>query len=92
MRFVNVREFRLKATQFLKANEEVVITRYGKPVARLIPEKAETLLGAIEQMGNLLREAGITEAEAVLALEQARRKVYGPRRQPSRSPAKKRAA
>ena len=55
MKFVNVREFKLRATQYLKAAEEVVITRYGKPVARLVPETEETILDAVRGMGRILR-------------------------------------
>jgi antitoxin (DNA-binding transcriptional repressor) of toxin-antitoxin stability system len=84
VKFVNVREFKLKATQFLKSSEEVVITRYGKPVARLVPETEETIVDAVQAMGRLFREANVTQEDALAALERARRKVYGPRRQTAR--------
>ena len=31
MKFVNVREFKMRTTAYLRAGEELVITRYGKP-------------------------------------------------------------
>lgn len=85
MKFVNVREFKLRATQFLKANEELVITRYGKPIARLIPETEESISDLIAQMGQIFREAGITKKQALQALEDVRREMHGPRRQAASS-------
>ena len=92
MKFVNVREFKLRATQYLKAAEEVVITRYGKPVARLVPETEETILDAVRGMGRILREAGVSKKEALEALERARRQVYGPRRRVVQARGRKAAA
>ena len=92
MRFVNVREFKLKTTQYLKANEELVITRYGKPIARLVPETEETLGDVVRAMGRIFREAGVTKKEALEALESARREVYGPRRRLEPSKKRKKVA
>lgn len=73
MRFVNVREFKLRATQLLKANEEVVITRYGKPIARLVPTTEQAIGEILEEMGQIFQDAGITKKQALDALEEVRR-------------------
>ena len=80
MKFVNVREFKMRTTAYLRAGEELVITRYGKPIARVVPETEETILDAVHGMGQILRDAGVTEKEALAALARARQKIYGPKR------------
>lgn len=77
MQFVNVREFKIHATRYLNAQEEVVITKYGKPIARLVPETEESISDLIVAMGQVLKEAGVTKKQALAALERARSKVYG---------------
>jgi antitoxin (DNA-binding transcriptional repressor) of toxin-antitoxin stability system len=88
--FVQLEEYGLKATQFLRANEELVITRYGKPIARLVPETEESISDLIAQMSQIFKEAGITKKQALQALEDARREMYGPRRRTA--PSRRRAA
>ncbi len=80
MKFVNVREFKMRASAYLRAGEEIVITRYGKPIARVLPETEETIVDALRAMGQILRDAGVTKKEALAALQRARRKLYGPKR------------
>lgn len=80
MKFVGVREFKARAAAYLKAGEELVITRYGKPIAQVVPETEKTIVDALRAMGRILREAGVTEKEAQAALQRARRKLYGPKR------------
>lgn len=77
MQFVNVREFKIHATKYLNSQEEVVITKYGKPIARLVPETAESLSDLIAAMGQVLKEAGVTRNDALAALGRVRSKVYG---------------
>lgn len=78
MVFVNVREFKINATRYLKTTEEIVITRYGKPIARLVPETEESVSDLLTAMGSILKDAGITRKEALAAAQRARRKVHGP--------------
>lgn len=87
MRFVNVREFKLRATQLLKSKDEVIITRYGKPVARLIPVTDQSANELLAEMGDLFRDAGVTKNEALEALEDVRRE-----RRPTLQRARRRAA
>ena len=37
LKFVGVREFKEKLTGLLAKKEEVVVTRHGKPIARVVP-------------------------------------------------------
>lgn len=80
MRFVNVREFKLRATQLLKAKDEVVITRYGKPIARLVPVTEQSVEELLAEMGDLFADAGVTKKEALAALEDVRREKRPARR------------
>ncbi len=73
MQFVNVREFKLNATQYLYSNQEVIITRYGKPIARLVPETEESISTIIEAAGKILKDAGITKEEALNAIKLVRK-------------------
>lgn len=85
MRFVNVREFKLRATQLLKAKDEVIITRYGKPIARLVPVTEQSIGDILSEMGDLFREAGVTKKQALDALDEVRREMApAPRRSPRR--------
>lgn len=77
MRFVNVREFRIHTTQYLNAQEEVVITKYGKPIARLVPETEATLSELLAEVRRIFKRAGITKKRALEAVKRARRKVHG---------------
>lgn len=89
MRFVNVREFKLRATQLLKAKDEVVITRYGKPIARLVPITEQSVGDLLAEMGDLFRDAGVTKKDALEALEDVRREPHSNRR---RAPRRRAAA
>jgi prevent-host-death family protein len=83
MKFVNVREVRLKLAELIDSEEEVVITRYGKPVSRLVPVSPVTHADLAVEMGKAFREAGITQEEALAALEAVRaeaRRSKRPRR------------
>lgn len=82
MKFVNVREVRLKLAELIDSEEEVVITRYGKPVSRLVPVTPVTHADLAVAMGKAFREAGITQEEALAALEAVRDEAR--RKRPSR--------
>jgi antitoxin (DNA-binding transcriptional repressor) of toxin-antitoxin stability system len=69
MKFVNVREFRLKLSELIDSQEEVVITRYGKPVSKLAPITPVTYADMAREMGEAFREAGVTKKAALDALE-----------------------
>lgn len=75
MKFVNVRECRLKLAELLDSQEEVVITRYGRPISRLTPITPVTYADLAQEMGKAFREAGVTQKEALAALEDVRKEA-----------------
>lgn len=74
MLFVNVRNFKIHATRYLNTQEEIVITRYGKPIARVIPEAKESLSEILLKAGKILKDVGITEKEALATVARVRQK------------------
>ncbi|MCP4752983.1 MAG: type II toxin-antitoxin system Phd/YefM family antitoxin [Proteobacteria bacterium] len=42
MRHVNIREAKTHLSRFISSGEEIIIARYGKPVARLTPIQRST--------------------------------------------------
>ncbi len=72
MKFVNIREFRERLAEFVDSEEEVVITRYGKPISKLAPIKPVTYADLAREMGKAFAEAGITKNDALAALEEVR--------------------
>jgi antitoxin (DNA-binding transcriptional repressor) of toxin-antitoxin stability system len=76
MKFASVRDFKLHATRYLKGRSDVYITRRGKPVAVLSPLKEKSPEKVMAEMGQILREAGISKKELLDILEEAREEVY----------------
>jgi len=76
MKFAAVRDFKLHATQYLKARDDIYITRRGRPIAVLSPLKAKSPEKAMAEMGRILKEAGISKKEMLSLLEEARDEVY----------------
>lgn len=79
-RVINVKEFKAKATKFVNGKDEIVVTKFGKPVALLTPIRSKSPEALMLSMGEILREAGISRKEAQSALERVRRRLYGPHR------------
>ena len=50
-----------------------MITRYGKPISRLTPITPVTYADLAREMGESFRGAGVTEKEALGALEEVRK-------------------
>jgi antitoxin (DNA-binding transcriptional repressor) of toxin-antitoxin stability system len=77
MKFVGVREFKQDAVKYLNEGSEIVIMKRKKPIARLVPvpEKSAEIL--VLEIGRIFNEAGITEKEALRALDLARKEIYG---------------
>lgn len=72
MKFVNIRELRSKLAELIESGEEIVITRYGKPVSRLAPIHPVAYADLAREMGKIFEEAGVTQKEALDALEDVR--------------------
>ncbi len=77
MKYVGVREFKQDAVKYLNEGCEIVIMKRKKPVARLVPVKEKSAEMVLLEIGRILSEAEISEQEALEALEQARRDIYG---------------
>ncbi len=77
MKYVGVREFKQDAVKYLNEGCEIVIMKRKKPIARLIPVKEKSAEMVLLEIGRVLSEAEISEQEALEALEQARRDIYG---------------
>jgi antitoxin (DNA-binding transcriptional repressor) of toxin-antitoxin stability system len=77
MKFVGVREFKQDAVKYLNEGSEIVVMKRKKPIARLVPvpEKSAEIL--VLEIGRIFNEAGITEKEALSALDLARKEIYG---------------
>lgn len=72
MKFVNIREFRSKLAEFIESEEEIVITRYGKPISKLAPIRPVSYADLAREMGKVFEEAGVTRKEALAALDDVR--------------------
>ena len=79
-RMINVKEFKERATKFVNGKDEIVVTRFGKPVALLTPIESKSPEALMLAIGGLLKDAGVSRQEAESALERVRRRLYGPRR------------
>ena len=77
LKFVGVREFKEKLTGFLGKKEELVVTRHGKPIARVVPVKKGSPEDLLLEIGMVLKEAGVSKGEALRALQAARKAVHG---------------
>ncbi len=77
-RVVNVKEFKVHATKYVHSKNEIVVTKYGKPVALLSPITAKSPEALLLGIGELLREAGISKSEAKASLGKIRKRLYGP--------------
>jgi len=77
MKYVGVREFKQDAIKYLNEGREIVIMKRKKPIARLVPVRDKSVEMVLLEIGRVLDEAGISEEEALKALDEARREIYG---------------
>ena len=77
MKFVGVREFKQDVVKYLNEGNEIVVMKRKKPIARLTPVRKDSPEIILLEIGRVLSEAGISEKDALKALDHARRKVYG---------------
>ena len=77
MKFVGVREFNQDAVKYLNEGDEIVVMKRKKPIARLVPVQENSPEMVFLEIGRVLNDAGITEKEALKALELARKEIYG---------------
>ena len=77
MKFVGVREFKQDAVKYLNEGNEIVVMKRKKPIARLVPVQENSAEMVFLEIGRVLNDAGITEKEALKALDLARKEIYG---------------
>jgi antitoxin (DNA-binding transcriptional repressor) of toxin-antitoxin stability system len=77
MKFVGVREFKQEAVKYLNQGSEIVVMKRKKPIARLVPVRERSVEMILLEIGRVLDEAGISEKEALRALDRARKEIYG---------------
>ena len=75
--FVGIREFKEKLTGLLGRKDEVVVTRRGRPVARIVPVTKGSPENLLLEIGMVLKEAGVSKEEALRALRAAQKSVHG---------------
>jgi len=73
IKIVSVKEFKDKATQLLREKEAVIITRRGIPVAKLEP--IDKLKGLMLKARLEMKEANISEREAIELLKEAKKEI-----------------
>ena len=83
MRIVTVREFRDKATEMLRSEDVILITRDGLPAGFFLPWDARDLpsdpqrqlfLHLSEQIGSQLKERGVSKEEVLADFAAHRRR------------------
>jgi antitoxin (DNA-binding transcriptional repressor) of toxin-antitoxin stability system len=77
MKFVGVREFKQDVVRYLNEGNEIVVMKRKKPIARLTPVQKNSAEIILLEIGRVLNEAGVSKKEALKALDQARKKIYG---------------
>ena len=77
LKFVGVREFKEKLTGLLGKKEEVVVTRHGKPIARVVPVTKGSPEELLLEIGMVLKGAGVSKTDALRALQAAQKAVHG---------------
>jgi len=77
MKFVGVREFKEGVVKYLNEGSEIVVMKRKRPIARLTPVEKNSPEIILLEIGRVLSEAGVSKKEALKALDQARKKIYG---------------
>ena len=77
VKFVGVREFKQDVVKYLNEGNEIVVMKRKKPIARLTPVQKNSAEIILLEIGRVLSEAGISKKDALKALDQARKKIYG---------------
>ncbi len=77
MEFVSARDFKINANKYINKKDDIVITKYGKPVAILSPVGQDTVEDIFFRMKSIFNEADISKDDALTALEEAKKEIYG---------------
>ena len=77
MKFIGVREFKQDAVKYLNEGTEIVVMKRKKPIARIVPVQEKSPEMVLLEIGRVLSEAGISQKEALKALDLAKQGVHG---------------
>lgn len=77
MKFVGVREFKQDVVKYLHEENEIVVMKHKKPIARLRPIQKNSAEILLLEIGRVLNDAKVSKGEALKALDRAGRKIYG---------------
>ncbi|MEK7766679.1 MAG: hypothetical protein AAB368_10605 [bacterium] len=80
MKTATVRDFKMNASRYFGGKDDVLVTRRGRPVALVSPVPTGSIRSLLLEMRSMLKSAGITKQEALAALDEVRKEIYGPRR------------
>lgn len=82
---VSIKDFKAHATTIIRnmieKGKSIILTKRKKPIALIKPfkkDKEAEIYYLTSEIGNLLKEAKLTEKEAQEALESVRKEIYGP--------------
>ena len=76
MRFVNVKRFAASTTKYINGKDDVVITRYGKPISILSRVDASSPEELFLRMKDVVNNAGLKKKEVLKALDSIRKEIY----------------
>jgi hypothetical protein len=73
---VNVKEFSIRTTKYLNSKEDVVVTKYGKPMAIVNKIEKDSIQEVLLELKRLMKEAKISKAELLRTLDEVRKDIY----------------
>ena len=76
MRFVNVKRFAASTTRYINGKEDVVITRYGKPISILSRVDVNSPEELFLRVKDVVDNAGLKKKEVLKALDSIREEIY----------------
>ena len=76
MKFVNMKRFAASTTRYINGKDDVVITRYGEPIAILSKVETRSPESLFLRMKEILDSAGVGKKEALRALDSVRKEIY----------------
>ena len=76
MEFVTTRDFKIKSNMYLNKKSDIVITKYGKPVAMLIPISENSIEDIYLKISGILKKSRISKKDVIKALDEIRSEVY----------------
>jgi antitoxin (DNA-binding transcriptional repressor) of toxin-antitoxin stability system len=76
MEYINVREFKIHSTKYLNRGREIVVTKHRVPIAFIAPIDPRSMSGTLLQLGQIFKNANISEKSAKRAVAAVRKGLY----------------